>query len=152
MELKFTVSGRVAKPVSEVFEAVVNPTNLSQFFTTGGAKGRIETGVTVSWDFADFPGAFPVEVVEVEKDRKIVLRWAADEGPGKPVGYKTTVTMTFEALPDERTLVSISESGWRENEGALSASYGNCHGWTQMLCSLKAYTERGINLREGMYK
>ncbi len=47
---------------------------------------------------------------------------------------------------------TISERGWRETPGALNASYGNCHGWTQMLCSLKANLEHGINLREGMYK
>ena len=64
-ELKFTVSGRIAKPVGEVFEAVVNPDQLSQYFTTGGAKGRLETGATVTWDFHDFPGAFPLKVSEV---------------------------------------------------------------------------------------
>ncbi len=32
------------------------------------------------WDFADFPGTFPVEVVEVVPNEKIVLRWEANEG------------------------------------------------------------------------
>ena len=79
MDLKFAVSARISRPVSEVFEAVADPQKLSNYFTTGGAKGRLESGVTVSWDFHDFPGAFPVEVVEVERDRKIVLRWEANE-------------------------------------------------------------------------
>ena len=39
MELKFKVDARIAKPVAEVFEAVVNPSELSRYFTTGGAKG-----------------------------------------------------------------------------------------------------------------
>src|SRR5438105_10187727 len=100
MDLKFDVSGRIAKPVSEVFEAVVDPAKLSHYFTTGGAKGRLEAGKTVTWDFHDFPGAFPVDVVEVVKDQRIVLRWAASdgqtpEGNGPSAGsYKTTVTMT----------------------------------------------------------
>src|SRR4051794_15212418 len=112
MDLKFKVSGRIAKPVSEVFEAVVDPAKLSHYFTTGGAKGRLETGATVSWDFHDFPGAFPVEVVEVVKDERIVLRWAASDrkkgNPPPPDDYNTTVTMTFEPLEDGRTLVSIA--------------------------------------------
>ena len=58
MDLKFRVAGRIARPVSEVFEAVVDPQQLSRYFTTGGAKGRMETGATVLWDFHDFPGAF----------------------------------------------------------------------------------------------
>ena len=74
MELKFRVAARIARPVHEVFEAVADPAKLSNYFTTGGAKGRLETGATVTWDFHDFPGAFPVEVVEVVPDEKIVLR------------------------------------------------------------------------------
>ena len=86
MELRFKVTGRIARPVHEVFEAVADPGQLSNYFTTGGAKGRLETGATVYWDFADFPGAFPVEVVEVENDRRIVLRWdAAESGPDEDV-------------------------------------------------------------------
>lgn len=148
MDLSFKVAARIAKPVAEVFEAVVNPAELSRYFTTGGAKGRLETGATVYWDFHDFPGAFPVKVVEVDPPRRIVLQWASDD----PAGYDTTVTLTFESLDDGRTLVTISEQGWPETETGLKASYGNCHGWTQMLCALKAWLEHGINLREGMYK
>ena len=151
MELKFEVAGRIARPVEEVFEAIVDPGTLSRYFTTGGAEGRIETGATVSWSFHDFPGAFPVEVVEVEKNKRIVLRWEADE-KDPSAKYDTIVTMRFEALEDGRTLVSIGEEGWRETPAGLKASYGNCMGWSQMLCAMKAWVEYGINLREGMYK
>ena len=48
MTPKFKVSGRIARPVEEVFEAVADPTRLSRYFTTGGAKGRLETGATVT--------------------------------------------------------------------------------------------------------
>lgn len=160
MELKFTVSGRIARPVHEVFEAVADPKQLSHYFTTGGARGRLETGATVYWDFHDFPGAFPVEVVEVEPDRRIVLRWAANEGSYSadgtegmaPAGYQTTVTLTFEPIEGDRTLVTISEAGWRDTPGGLRASYGNCEGWTGMLCAMKVWLEHGLNLRNGFYR
>jgi uncharacterized protein YndB with AHSA1/START domain len=159
MELKFEVSARVGRPVHEVFEAVADPARLSAYFTTGGAVGRLETGATVQWDFADFPGAFPVEVVEVVQDERIVLRWEAGEGAPEggetPAGsgYMTTVTMTFSPLDDgARTLVRIAEEGWRETPAGLKASYGNCMGWSQMLAALKAWVEHGLNLREGMYR
>lgn len=152
MAYEFTVGGRIARPVHEVFEAVADPKKLSGYFTTGGAEGRLETGSTVTWDFHDFPGAFPVHVMEVVQDRRIVLRWEALED-GDPAGtYETTVTMTFEALEDGRTRVAIHEAGWRENEAGQKASYGNCEGWTGMLAAMKAYLEYGINLREGFYK
>jgi uncharacterized protein YndB with AHSA1/START domain len=155
MELKFTVSGRISKPVSEVFEAVVNPDHLSQFFTTGGAKGRIEAGAVVTWDFHDFPGAFPVDVVEVEKDKRIMLRWDAAEKTAEPDASgarRTTVEMTFEPLGMDRTLVRIAEYGWSPTPAGLKASYGNCEGWTGMLCAMKVWLERGLNLRDGFYK
>jgi uncharacterized protein YndB with AHSA1/START domain len=163
MELKFRVFARISKPVHEVFEAVADPEQLSQYFTTGGAQGRLRQGDTVTWDFHDFPGAFPVHVVEVVPNERIVLTWSAAEGEqmdgdGQPeiadAGYDTTVTMTFRPVDGDasRTLVEIAEEGWRETEGGLKASYGNCMGWSQMLAAMKVWLEHGINLREGMYK
>lgn len=160
MELKFEVSAHIARPVADVFEAVADPDKLSRYFTTGGAEGRLETGTTVSWDFHDFPGRFPVEVVAVEPNRSIVLNWEANEGApsdgeeamAASTGYMTNVAISFAPLEDGRTKVSIAEEGWRETEAGLKASYGNCQGWSQMLCALKVWLEHGINLREGMYK
>ena len=88
MELKFRVAARIARPVHEVFEAVADPAQLSHYFTTGGAKGRLETGATVTWDFHDFPGAFPVKVVEVVPDERIVLEWGAHEAESGEIGAK----------------------------------------------------------------
>ncbi|CAN5352601.1 SRPBCC family protein [soil metagenome] len=152
MDLSFSVAAHIARPVSEVFEAVADPARLSAYFTTGGARGRLETGATVSWDFHDFPGAFPVHVDEVEPNSRIVLRWAAND-PGSAESYATIVTFTFAPVDDDtRTLVRISERGWPQTGTGLEASYGNCYGWTQMLCALKVWLEHGINLREGMFK
>lgn len=160
MELKFRVAARVSRPVHEVYEAIADPARLSAYFTTGGAVGRLETGKTATWDFHDFPGAFPVDVVKAVPDEKIVLRWQANEGEAPNVeggeitgaDYKTQVTISFTPIEENRTLVEIAEEGWRENQRALQASYGNCQGWSQMLCALKVWLEHGINLREGMYK
>jgi uncharacterized protein YndB with AHSA1/START domain len=149
MELKFRVFAYIAKPVHEVFEAVADPAQLSRYFATGGAQGRLETGATVTWDFHDFPGAFPVHVIEVVADERIVLEWKANE-PG--TDYRVTVTMTFRPTDDGRTLVEIGEEGWHETPAGLKASYGNCMGWSQMVAALKMWVEHGIAMREGMYK
>lgn len=160
MDPKFKVFIIVNKPPHEVFEAVADPRELSEYFTTGGASARLEQGTTVTWDFADFPGAFPVEVDEVVPNEKIVFRWDAAEGEQvsdgeikiEPGGYKTIVTMTFKPTDDGRTKVEIEEKGWRDTEAGLQASYGNCMGWAQMLAALKMWVEHKINLREGAYK
>lgn len=152
--LKFEVSAHISKPVEETFAYVADPAKLSGYFTTGGAKGRMKTGATVMWDFHDYPGAFPVRIVEVEENRRIVLQWEAFEPGFDGPKYDTTVTMTFEPKDDNtRTLVTIREEGWPAGrDSALKGSYGNCMGWSQMLSGLKAYAEHGINLRDGMYK
>jgi uncharacterized protein YndB with AHSA1/START domain len=155
MSPRFAVSGRIAKPVSEVFDAVVDPDKLSGYFTTGGAQGRLAPGATVTWDFHDFPGAFPVYVTEVEQDRRIVLRWDAapdSADPGADGAQRTTVTMTFEQLEDGRTLVRITEEGWNDREPGVAASYSNCEGWTGMLCAMKVWLEHGVQLRRDFYK
>lgn len=149
-ELSFTVSAHISRPCAEVYEAVADPEQLSRYFTTGGAKGRLEAGTTVSWDFHDFPGAFPVSVVEAEPPHRIVIRWdgtaTIDEG-------STTTTFEFEPVDDgARTLVTITESAWQPTQdGALNA-FRNCHGWTGMSLALKAWLEHGINLRDGLYR
>jgi uncharacterized protein YndB with AHSA1/START domain len=143
MELRFQVYGKIAKPVAEVFDAVYNPSKLSGYFTTGGASAPLVEGSTVTWDFADFPGAFPVQVRKVERDRLIELEWKANDGD-----YTTRTRLEFEPLEGNATLVRISEGKWTETQQGLDASYGNCMGWTQMLCAMKLYVERGINLRE----
>ena len=159
MEPTFRVFIIVNRQRHDVFEAVADPKQLSNYFTTGGASGRLESGATVTWDFADFPGAFPVEVTEVVPNEMIVLKWEAHDGEildGEAdvhAGYQTEVTMRFAPTDDgQRTRVEIEEKGWRETPGGLTASYNNCMGWSQMLAALKMWVEHRINLREGAYK
>lgn len=149
-ELSFTVSGRIARPIAEVYEAVADPEQLSRYFTTGGATGRLEPGGEVTWDFADFPGAFPVEVVEADPPRRIVIRW---DGEAAVTGGRTTTTFEFESIDGgARTLVTITESAWQATPTGAQNAFGNCAGWTGMLAALKAWLEHGINLRDGFYR
>jgi uncharacterized protein YndB with AHSA1/START domain len=149
--LSFTVSGRVSRPCAEVYEAVADPDQLSKYFTTGGARGRLEAGAEVTWDFHDYPGAFPVAVLEAEPSRRIVIQWGGDETTSET--GTTTTTFEFEPLDgDTRTLVSITESSWKPTAGGAKSAFGNCEGWTGMLAALKIWVEHGINLREGFYK
>lgn len=151
--LAFTVSGRVARPCPEVYEAIADPEQLSRYFTTGGARGRLEPGADVTWDFHDFPGRFPVTVLEADPPRRLVIAWAA--APGTADGDAETTTTTFELEPiddDSRTLVTITESAWRVTGDGAASAFGNCEGWTGMLAALKVWLEHGITLREGFYR
>ncbi|MFV8258227.1 SRPBCC domain-containing protein [Bdellovibrio bacteriovorus] len=144
---KFEVSIIIQKPVNEVFDAVYNPKKLSAYFTTAGASAPLKEGTTVQWEFADFPGPFPVPVKQIIQDKLIVIEWEAETG-----GYNTKTEFVFEALNDKEAKVKIYETGWKEDEAGISSSYKNCMGWSQMACAMKAYLEYGINLRQGAYK
>ena len=148
--LSFTVSAHISRPVSEVYEAVADPDQLSRYFTTGGARGRLEAGSEVSWDFHDFPGAFPVRVLESDPPHRIVIKWEAAASATED-GWTTTV-FEFEPLDgDTRTLVTVTESSWQPTDEGAKSAFGNCQGWTGMLAALKVWVEHGINLREGFY-
>jgi uncharacterized protein YndB with AHSA1/START domain len=158
MQLKFQVQTKIQKPLAEVFDAVYNPTKLSAYFTTGGATAPLTEGATVIWRFADYPGDIPVTVKKVIPNQSILFEWDAYEPSAKPddklpppTGYKTTVEITFEPLSSTNTLVRIVEGNWRDTQQGLDGSYGNCMGWTQMLCCLKAWVEYGINLRKNYF-
>ena len=134
-----------------MYEAVADPAQLSAYFTTGGARGRLEPGAEVTWDFADFPGAFPVTVVEAAPPHRLVIEWDAPAGTSE--AGKTHVVFVFEAIDDgARTLVTITETSWYPTADGAKAAFGNCEGWTGMLAALKAWMEHGINLREGFYR
>lgn len=150
--LQFSVFGFVSRPSAEVYEAVVDPEQISRCFTTGGAQGRLEPGNEVTWDFADFPGRFPVTPVEAEPGRRVVIEWGAAASTTADGGASTRVTFAFEPVDeDTRTRVTITEDGWRATRDGAGAAFGNCMGWTGFLAALKAWTEHGINLREGFY-
>ncbi|MBX2993472.1 MAG: SRPBCC domain-containing protein [Bdellovibrionaceae bacterium] len=151
MDLKFEVKARIQKPLAEVFDAVYNPKKLAGYFTTAGASAPLDEGQTVMWEFADFPGPFPVVVQQMVKNERLVFLWdaASPAKDGKP--YKTTVEIKFEALEPQNTLVTISEFNWEDSENGYKDSRGNLGGWMHMLTCMKAYVEHGINLRTGMF-
>ncbi|MFA3777097.1 SRPBCC domain-containing protein [Yersinia sp. 1652 StPb PI] len=137
----------MSKPVEDVYQAVVNPEQLSAYFTTiGGASRPLVAGTTVIWW-----GRTPVEVIEIVENKRIVLRWDAEISPGNNP-YKTLIEMLFIPLDEGSTLVKIGETGWEMSESGQKSSYINCEGWTQMLCAMKAWLEYGINLRAGFYQ
>lgn len=143
MQPKFQVQLKIQRPVSAVFDAVVDPKKLSGYFTKT-ASGPLTEGATVLWSFVEAPDPFPVKVRQVVANERIVLEWASAEG-----GYDTTIEMVFKPVQGDATMVQISESGWRDTPKGLESSYNNCGGWMHMMVCLKGYLVHGINLREG---
>ena len=146
MKLGFEVWGRVRRPLARVFRAVQSPKDLSAYFTTGGASAWLKTGKTVTWDFTDFPGKFPVKAKRVVKNKSILIAGESATGGRNDVLFK------FKRISPRFTEVRIRESGWPDTPKGRKAAFGNCMGWSQMLAALKAWCEHGINLRKGFYR
>ena len=140
MKLIAKATIQIQKPISEVFEGIVNPEHMTKYFISE-STGRMETGKELVWKFPEFPDECPVKNVEVEPNRSISFVW--DE--------ETVVSIALEAQLDGSTVVRVVEDGKAYNENNLKWVIGNTEGWANFLACMKAYLEYGIELRKGAF-
>ena len=72
LEIKTAI--QIIKPVSEVFEAIVDPVKMSNYFISHGS-GRMEEGKELTWQFPEFEAKSPIRVGKIEKDNYISFYW-----------------------------------------------------------------------------
>jgi len=136
---------QVAKSAAEVFEAIVDPAKMSNYFIASGS-GRMEAGAQLDWRFPEFDMVVPVRVGKVEKGNYVSYEWDGADGS------KTLVEMTLEpATTGSGTVVLVTEKEMNNDEAGIKWLKGNTEGWANFLACLKAYLEHGINLRTGAY-
>ncbi|MFC4721016.1 SRPBCC domain-containing protein [Geojedonia litorea] len=140
MKLESNASIQIQKPVAVVFEGIVNPANMTQYFISE-STGRLETGKEVIWKFPEFDEKFPITEIDIKTNRSISYVWDPD----------TVVTITLEQLPDQSTVVRVNEKGKEFNEANLKWALENSGGWANFLACMKAYLEYGIQLRKGAF-
>jgi uncharacterized protein YndB with AHSA1/START domain len=132
---------QIPRSAHEVYEAIVDPAHMRHYFISSGT-GRLEPGQVVTWTWDDVGAEIPVQVVEAEPDRHVVLAWAA-------TGIDTVITVELTPLGENATAVEVVERGWDPDPDGI-ASYGEqTGGWVDMLLCLKVYLVYGINLRTG---
>lgn len=141
MKLTAKAALQIQKPINEVFEAIVNPEKMTKYFISE-SNGRMESGKELTWEFGDFPGKFPVKVIEVQPDKSVSFVW--DE--------ETVVNIILKEQPDKSTVVKVTEGEKELNDDNLEWCVGNTFGWGNFLDCMKAYLEYGINLRKGAFE
>ncbi|GJQ63933.1 MAG: ATPase [Melioribacteraceae bacterium] len=139
--LKVEVYDKIRKPVTEVFSAIVEPHKLSGFFTSK-ASDIITTGENLTWCFEDVQAIIDVKVLIVKKNELISLEWAAS-------GKKTVVDIMLTAKKDNLTEIKIIESDFEYTEKEVKMAMRQTQGWTDFICSMKAYLYSGLNIRSG---
>ena len=140
MKLTAKASLQIQKPAAEVFEAIVNPEQLTNYFISE-SSGRMEAGKELTWEFGDFPGKFPVKIREAIADKSISFVWDPE----------TVVIITLEEQSDKSTVVNVTEGEKELSEENLNWLAGNSFGWGNFLDCMKAWLEYGIHLRKGAF-
>ena len=145
-KLEIKASLKIQKPIREVFEAIVNPAKMSNYFISK-STGRMEEGKTLTWQFPEFDMEFPVRVEKIEQDKYISYSW--DDWEDNSI--QTLVAIRLEPKGLDETFVTVTEGSRENNEAGMKWLRGNTEGWANFLACLKAYMEYGINLRKGAF-
>jgi len=140
MKLESNATIQIQKPIEEVFEGIVNPSQMTKYFISE-SSGRLESGKEVIWKFPEFEDKFPVKEIKIETNLSISFVWDPE----------TVVKITLEKLADNSTLIRVNENGKELNEDNLKWALENSGGWANFLACMKAYLEYGIQLRKGAF-
>ena len=140
MQLIAKATIQIQKPIEEVFEGIVNPEKMTNYFISE-SSGRMETGKELIWKFPEFPVEVPIKNIQIEINRSISYVWDP----------KTVVKIILEEQPDKSTVIKVTEDGKTYNEANLKWAIGNTEGWANFLACMKAYLEYGIQLRKGAF-
>lgn len=142
-KLEINVTMQILKPVHEVYEAIVDPEKMTNYFISK-SSGIMEEGKELIWNFPEFDFDCPIRVGKMEKDKYISYYWSMDD-------IELLVEITMITKENNSTLVLISEKSRDNDEAGIKWLSGNSFGWSNFLACLKAYLEFGINLRKGAF-
>ena len=142
LEIKAAI--QIQKPVNIVFDAIVDPTKMSNYFISE-STGKMEQGKNLIWKFPEFSFEVPVRVDRIETDKYISYWWNGEKG------QELLVEMNLEKQADNSTVVTVTEKSMDNDEAGIKWLGGNSEGWANFLACLKAYLEYGINLRKGAF-
>ena len=141
--LEIKAALQIQKPVQEVFEAIVDPAKMSNYFISE-STGSMEQGKELTWRFPEFDMDVPVRVGKIEQDNYISYYWDNED-------KELLVEITLTPKENNSTLVTITEKSLPNNEAGIEWLKRNTEGWANFLACLKAYLEYGINLRKGAF-
>jgi uncharacterized protein YndB with AHSA1/START domain len=75
MTLKAQATIQIQKPIKEVFEAIVNPAMMTNYFISE-STGRMEDGAILNWKFPEFPEMdCPVKQIKTEPNKSVSFVW-----------------------------------------------------------------------------
>lgn len=137
---------QVLKPANEVFNAIVDPDKMKNYFISR-STGFMHEGAVLVWKFPEFDLEFPIAVGRIESDKYISFYW-----DGAMDGEQTFVEINLQAVADDITFISVTEKSKANNEAGIKWLKSNTAGWASFLACMKAWLEYGVHLRKGAFK
>lgn len=138
-QLEIKAGIQIQKPIKEIFDAIVNPEEMTQYFISKGS-GKMVSDAILQWEFPEFDGSFEVRVGEVLEPNKIEFEWE-----------KTITTIELTSITENNTIVRITEGKKDNDEAGRKWLMQNTEGWANFLACLKAWVEYKIHLRVGAF-
>ncbi|MEN2398580.1 SRPBCC family protein [Flavobacterium sp. MC2016-06] len=129
----------IRKPVSEVFQAFIDPEITSKFWFTKGSE-KLEEGKSTEWTWEMYGFSLTVATKVLKENQKIVIEWGAPE-------EITLVEFIFTSLNENETFVSIINSGFKGDiDKIIDQVRNSTEGFTLVLAGAKAYLEHHLQL------
>ena len=129
----------IRKPVSEVFDAFIDPSITSRFWFTK-STGRLEPGKHITWTWEMYDVSAEVDVKEIEINKRILIDWGN-------YGEMTSVEWIFTPHEDGATYVTITNSGFKgDGDKVVKDALDSTGGFTWVLAGLKALLEHNVEL------
>jgi uncharacterized protein YndB with AHSA1/START domain len=143
-QLTIKAALKMRKPPHEVFEAIVDPSIMCNYFISE-SSGRMEEGEEVTWKFPEMDIRFPVQVTKIVKNSFIGFTWG-DEKEG-------FTKVEIQLIPKEgnETFVKVHEGTKTDDDKGLEWFGRNTEGWANFLACMKAWLEYGVHLRKGAF-
>lgn len=124
----------IRRPASQVYGAFIDPDVTSKFWFTRGS-GILVRGEKVTWHWDMYGVSVEVDVLELEKDQRILIGWP------------TPVEWVFSPRGKEATFVTITASGFTGTEDEqVAGAIDSMGGFSFVLAGCKAWLEHGIQL------
>lgn len=128
----------IRKPVTEVFNAFIDPEITTKFWFSS-STGALKEGKIVQWAWDKYQVKSKVMVFNILENKLIQIAWGEDP--------KTSVDFIFDEISTEQTYVTIRNydiplQGSELTKFIIDATGG----FTTVLDGLKAYLEHGLML------
>lgn len=141
--LEIKAALQIQKPASDVYEAIVDPAKMSNYFISE-STGRMEENKELMWRFPEFTMDVPVRIGKLVENEYISYYWSVED---------RELLVEIHLTPGDKnsTIVTVMEKSMPINDAGIQWLKGNTEGWANFLACLKAYLEYGINLRKGAF-